>query len=306
MNHFSALYRKYQEQLDSVISAYVLNEDAFTAYAANELEDLPCIELEHADEHGFLYYHCYEEAGKTFCRIPLCGYFAESEQMMVRLFQALADRVVPPSGCDFSVQLYARDEACIRAFHMMQFGTMAETCVRLIGDEFPSSLPGIEIRVPDKPEIEEKWPLIWSAVRQIIDHLKKSPVFYPGTEFTEELYHDYFMSEDLELLCAFKNDTLVGIIEWNNEENLLTAGIASANIGEVYVVPELRASGLAQCLLYTAAARAWEAGVTRLWVEHGTANPNARGFWNRYFETVQYELVRSIPGRPVIPEDPVY
>ena len=31
-----------------------------------------------------------------------------------------------------------------------------------------------------------------------------------------------------------------------------------------------------------------------LWVGHGTANPNARGFWNKYFKTYQYELVRTI------------
>ncbi len=27
---------------------------------------------------------------------------------------------------------------------------------------------------------------------------------------------------------------------------------------------------------------------------HGTANPNARGFWNKYFMTYQYEFVRTI------------
>lgn len=31
-----------------------------------------------------------------------------------------------------------------------------------------------------------------------------------------------------------------------------------------------------------------------MWVEHGTANPNARGFWKKYFKTYQYELVRTI------------
>lgn len=31
-----------------------------------------------------------------------------------------------------------------------------------------------------------------------------------------------------------------------------------------------------------------------MWVEHGTANPNARGFWNKYFDTYRYELIREI------------
>ena len=37
-----------------------------------------------------------------------------------------------------------------------------------------------------------------------------------------------------------------------------------------------------------------EKGYKCMWVEHGTANPNARGFWNKYFLPYQYELVRTI------------
>lgn len=36
------------------------------------------------------------------------------------------------------------------------------------------------------------------------------------------------------------------------------------------------------------------AGYKYMWVEHGTANPNARGFWNKYFTTCHYELVRRV------------
>lgn len=35
-------------------------------------------------------------------------------------------------------------------------------------------------------------------------------------------------------------------------------------------------------------------GVHRLWVEHGTANPNARGFWNKYFIPYTYTMIRDI------------
>ena len=37
-----------------------------------------------------------------------------------------------------------------------------------------------------------------------------------------------------------------------------------------------------------------EKGYKYMWVEHGTATPNARGFWNKYFLPYQYELVRTI------------
>lgn len=57
---------------------------------------------------------------------------------------------------------------------------------------------------------------------------------------------------------------------------------------------DYRGAGLARELLQYAQARAKHEGAEYMWVEHGTANPNARGFWNKYFSTYEYELVRTI------------
>ena len=66
----------------------------------------------------------------------------------------------------------------------------------------------------------------------IVKHLKVSPVFYPGEEFTEKVYKDYFMSNDLELIGAYADGKLVGIIEWNQEENdFLEGKLNSVNVG---------------------------------------------------------------------------
>lgn len=51
---------------------------------------------------------------------------------------------------------------------------------------------------------------------------------------------------------------------------------------------------LAEALLRYVEARAKCEGAEYMWVQHGTANPNARGFWNKYFSTYEYELVRTI------------
>jgi ribosomal protein S18 acetylase RimI-like enzyme len=97
------------------------------------------------------------------------------------------------------------------------------------------------------------------------------------------------------LIAAFYGRSLVGIIEWNLEEDSFMFGKRkSVNVGEVYVKPSLRGSGLVKALLNTAENRAMNAGFEYMWVEHGTANPNARGFWNKYFQTYQYELVRTV------------
>lgn len=41
-------------------------------------------------------------------------------------------------------------------------------------------------------------------------------------------------------------------------------------------------------------------GLNYLWVEHGTANPNARGFWNKYFITYCYTMIRYMDKKSKI------
>lgn len=193
------------------------------------------------------------------------------------------------------MHLYAHDFSSINAFHLMQFGTMAEKSVRKLSGAVVSAMPAYEIRPLAKAEIENRWQEIWYLTRAIVAHLQKSPVFYPGTEFTESVYHDFFMDGATELLAAFHGDEMVGIIEWNREPNAFLCGDRmSVNVGEVYVVPAHRGTPLSAALLAKAEARAKAAGAAFMWVEHGTANPNARGFWNKYFQTYEYELVRTI------------
>ncbi|MCQ2456148.1 MAG: GNAT family N-acetyltransferase [Clostridia bacterium] len=59
-------------------------------------------------------------------------------------------------------------------------------------------------------------------------------------------------------------------------------------------MPRLRGTGLAAALLGHAEAHEAARGAEYLWVEHGTANPCARGFWNKHFATTEYEMTRRI------------
>ena len=103
------------------------------------------------------------------------------------------------------------------------------------------------------------------------------------------------MSEDLELIVAYKDNKIAGIIEWNKDENeFMHKKDDSVNVEEAFVYPEYRGTGLSEKLLRFSEKRALAKGYKYMWVEHGTANPNARGFWNKYFKTYSYELVRTI------------
>lgn len=293
MHIVQLLYKKYQKQAHYLSGCEQMNEPIFCDYVREKLNGLERIVIEENDNIGVLYYEQWKE-GKIFCSVPVYGYYADNEKMMYRLFQELAKRVVNNLICYFSVNLYSYDSECIQAFHMMQFGNMAEKCIKKIDGTLRNELPEYEIRVLSKSEIEKNWSKIWNLTEYIIRHLQESPIFYPGNEFTEEVYQEFFMSEDTELIAAFHSDELIGMIEWNLDANCLMGGRKSVNVGEIFVLPQYRGTRLSVKLLETAEKRAKEAGYDYMWVEHGTANPNARGFWNKYFATYQYELVREI------------
>ena len=152
------------------------------------------------------------------------------------------------------------------------------------------------IKTLAKDEIEKRWDEIWELTNAIIKHLKQAPVFYPGYEFTEQVYKEFFMDSETKLHAALSKDNkIIGMIESNGESEVFSfQNIKSVNVGEVYVIPEYRGSSLSRDLLHYVMDYEKRKGAGYLWVGHGTANPNARGFWNKYFKTYQYELVRKI------------
>ncbi len=278
-----------------IIPDSLMRKEDFIGMISSELQKMCLIAAdEECYEKGFIYYRVWTDEN-AHCFVPVYGYYAENEKTTFRLFQKLAEKVVKDRPCDFSVYLYRNDPECINAFHMMQFGTMSEKCLTRLEKADSETKYSANITVLSKEEIAEKWCEIWQITEQLIDHLRKSPVFYPGKEFTESVYREFFSDESVELIAATDHDRIVGIIEWNHEvDELLDPGIKSVNVGEAFVYPEYRGTGLAQHLLSAAKDKAYLAGARCMWVEHGTANPNARGFWNKYFTTYQYELVRRI------------
>ena len=66
------------------------------------------------------------------------------------------------------------------------------------------------------------------------------------------------------------------------------------NVGDIFVREKYRGMGVAQDLLKYVAASQHDHHINKLWVEHGTANPNARGFWNKYFHSYSYTMFREI------------
>lgn len=231
------------------------------------------------------------------CMVPVWGYGAvgnDRVKIMSKMFQKVADILCNDQKVHFEITVYAHDEEIIRLFTFLQFGIQCEEEIRNTEDAILVKLD-VSIRELSKEEIRNHWSDIWSLVFRLIEHLRQSPVFYPGTEFTEELYKEYFMEHATQVYIAEDGNHIIGLLDANRDgNNFITDDELCYNVGDIFVIEEYRGNGIARELLRFVNYTLREKGIEQLWVEHGTANPNARGFWNKYFSTFSYTLVRDI------------
>lgn len=269
---------------------------SFKKMVNDKLSNMEYIRIDDgAKGQGILYYSLWREDSIQICNMPVYGYWASSEKILSKLFCKLSDEVMKSGDTQFQINLYAHDSEALKLFSMMQFGYRSERGRLEIDNPHHCFREEYTIKTLAKDEIEERWNEIWEMTNSIVCHLKQAPIFYPGYEFTEQIYKEFFMDSKTSLHVAFsKKNKMIGMIESNCESNLFDFQKRSVNVGEVYVIPEYRGSTLSKDLLQFVVDYEKQQGADYLWVVHGTANPNARGFWDKYFKTYQYELVRKI------------
>lgn len=287
-------YEKYCTELSCHPFLEIKSKTIFCDFLKQQLAEMKCISaIENGICIGFILFSLRDEGNEKRCNIPVYGYGANNEKTMSVLFTNLAEEIVTDKTTHFSVHLYASDIEIQRLFSYMQFGIICEKSIRKISKiEYDSQ---IRIRKIDKEELIGKWDEIWSLVAQLINHLKRSPVFYPCNEFTESVYRDFFADTDTTVYIAEDENRIIGLIEMNSENyDYVFTEKTSINVGEAFVIPEYRGAQIAQALLGCLENDLLLNQIKYDWVEHGTANPNARGFWNKYFETFEYEFIRKI------------
>ena len=291
------LYEKYMLEYsnNSVLESVAF--ETFKEKFSDKLSNMSSVFIDDGvDEKGVLYYFLWSEGDMQICCVPVYGYYASSQKTLSKLFSKLSTEVINNGNTEFQINLYAHDVEALALFSMMQFGYIYEQGRFEITDYPYQFNDTYTIKALEKDEIERRWDEIWTLTDAIVKHLKQAPVFYPGYEFTEQVYKEFFMDSETNLYIALsKDDKIIGMIESNSESDVFAFhGTKSVNVGEIYVMPKYRGSSLSKDLLQFVIEHEKQKDARYLWVGHGTANPNARGFWNKYFKTYQYELVRTI------------
>ena len=296
---FKMAYESYKNELSFLHDVPLKSFEDFNGYMNESMDGINgLVYLEEGKCTAFLLYNVWEDNGELYCSVPEWGYGSvgqDREKSICHLFQALASDVVTDRTANFSVHLYAHDMEIQRLFSYMEFGIQAETGICALDD---TNITTEGIRELKKEEIVSRWKEIWCLLEQLIHHLQKSPIFYLGEEFTEEVYKEFFTDSGTRVFVAEENDEIIGLIESNTDNiPLLFSDRQAANVGEVYVLPQYRGKNVSKALLDYAKQKLSQDNYQYAWVEHGTANPNARYFWNRYFATYKYEMIRRISSK---------
>lgn len=290
-------YESYKKELANLKYIPIKPFEVFKQYMSGNVDGINgLVYLEEGRCTAYLLYHVWEDGKELYCSIPEWGYGSVSQKgdrAIGYLFQTLAEDVVKERTVNFSVHLYAHDTEIQRLFSYMEFAIQAETGICLL--EKADSVAGVSIRELTKEEIASRWKEIWHLLAQLINHLKMSPVFYLGEEFTEEVYREFFADAGTRVFVAEDANQMIGLIVANEDSiSLVFSDKEAANVGEVYVLPEYRGKNIAQALLSYTNQALLQSNYQYAWVEHGTANPNARYFWNKYFATYKYEMIRKV------------
>lgn len=290
-------YAGYQKEKQLTKSLPEISRETYEEFMLHRLNTMNgLVYLEDEMFTSYMIYDEWEDNTGTHCKIPEWGFGCERqsrEKIIGYLFQRLAEEKVSEKTVNFSVDIYAHDIEMQSLFSYMEFGMQAETGVRALDKTENFSCP--KVRKIEKDELGHRWTEVWGLVKKLVDHLKQSPVFYLGQEFTEEVYREFFTDNGTQVYIAECGKRIIGVIQTNKEVPVpVFLDREAANTGDIFVLPEYRGMGIAEELLLFAEQELIKKKYQYVWVEHGTANPNARYFWNKYFATYKYEMIRKV------------
>lgn len=238
--------------------------------------------------------------GRMGATSPLYGYGIRNEdrgKVIGHLFQAAAAEICEKHAGSLRINVYAHDTDVLNMYIMSAFSMDTTDVIGNTSIEIPSADRKDYIFAElDRKQVLEYRTDVIELYRNLINHLRVSPIFYPCNGFLpiEDRFED-FLSEDMRIFAAFQNNQLIGMIDSEPTDiEFAKTDSQAIGMGDVFIKPDYRGRGLGAALLAFANNRIRESGIDRVFVTHGTINPTARGFWDKYFMNYSYAMTRRI------------
>lgn len=227
---------------------------------------------------------------------------ADRGRVASMLFQYLSEMLLPLKVRDYVINVYAHDTEMIKAFIFNQFNIMCTNEIRNLDVPIVTSKSeGFTFKEFSEKESRVHKETLLQLWRDLANHLRQSPTYYLGAEFTDAAYWEHINAPGTRLWAALdETQQVCGVVDTSHDAFCFAWNdTGTLNVGDLYVTPECRGKGAAQSLLQYAAGVLKQENYRRLWVMHGTANPNALHFWGKYFTPFIYQLTRSIDSKIV-------
>ena len=223
---------------------------------------------------------------------------ANRAEIYARMYQAAGEKWAAAGATSHAICLYAHDNEVQEQFFRYGFGLRCVDAVREMDELVAPSFSKYDFR-----ELATKdFQLIIPLNRMLDAHMAKSPTFMPrpseiGTEFVNKAVENnyrYFVAQRDGEIIAF-----VGVTAHEGETFVCNmTGYMHITTG-AFCLPEYRGTGLFQRLLNFAIQTLKAEGFTRLGVDFESINPNAYGFWLKYFTAYTHSIVRRIDENAV-------
>lgn len=285
--------------------------------AKEELQDLPqadpegvlapivangrgVVGLQGRDVVGFL--GCVEPWGPQFgallgAYIPLHGHAAVREnrgRIYAELYQAAAEKWLEEGVVSHAISLYAHDYEAVESFFWSGFGLRCVDALRPMKPLLPERPHDCSLMQLDYKESQRVLPLAHLLTQQ----LRASPSFLPNALDTPQDFRVWAASHGARYFVTMEGEQIVGYLECvMGGENYLCDDPSMVSISSAYLLPDYQGSGRFAILLDYAIACLRQEGYSLLGVDYECFNPQARGFWGRYFTPYTYSMTRRLDER---------
>ena len=244
---------------------------------------------------GFLAF----DKGKSDATSPLYGYginHANRGEIISKLFQSTASDLCENYIQRFWVNVYAHDSEVLWTYIMSAFSMDVTDVVRDTGVPVEARTCKYTFKEINRTELlNHKFDVI-ELYRNLINHLRVSPVFYNCKYFLpiEDRFED-FLSDNMRVFAVFDGGKLIGMVNAEPpDKGFAIEDTDAMSLGDLFVASLYRRNGIGVALLNYANNELLKSGIERIFVTHGTINPTARGFWDKYFTNYSYTMTRQI------------
>ncbi len=262
---------------------------------------------------------------------PLCGYGIsegyDRAKVVSLMFQYASEILCEKAVALYNIKVYAHDTEVIASYVLNNFGILCTDAIRstdstvcsigstdsvmdiesltstdslaTTGSPISTNSAGKYVyKELSKEEINKNEEELLKLWRALVKHLRTSPTYYPGEEFTNDAYLEYIHDENTRLFVAKDDENTIGMMDVSRDGNsFINRECDTMNVGDLFFKPNYRGHQAAEGLLSYVNDTLRKEGVKRIWVEHGTTNPTAQRFWGKYFCRFTYTLTREIDGR---------